>query len=75
MKRLLIAMCLSILAIPASAQFIPGIELVQTDDLGDGLYAFRFGPYRNIFIVTDDGVIATDPLDMKAAAPYRAAIS
>jgi len=75
MKRLLIAMCLSILAIPASAQFIPGIELVQTDDLGDGLYAFRFGPYRNIFIVTDEGVIASDPLDMKAAAPYRAAIS
>ena len=43
---------MSLLAVPASAQFIPGIDLVETEDLGDGLYAFRFGPYRNIFIVT-----------------------
>jgi len=65
----------SLLSLSAQAQFIPGIELIQTDDLGDGLYAFRYGPYRNIFIVTDDGVIATDPLDIKAAGPLREAIS
>ena len=59
----------------AQAQFIPGIDLIQTDDLGDGLYAFRFGPYRNIFIVTSEGVIATDPLDRKIVGPYRAAIA
>jgi len=63
------------LATPASAQFIPGVELIETEDLGDGLYAFRYGPYRNIFIVTDDGVIATDPLDVKAAKPLREAIA
>jgi len=75
MKQLLIALCLSMLALPAPAQFIPGIELIEIDDLGDGLYAFRFGPYRHIFIVTDEGGIATDPLDMKAAEPFRKAIA
>jgi len=66
---------LLLLSVTAQAQFIPGIELIQTDDLGDGLYAFRHGPYRNIFIVTEEGVIATDPLDVKVAEPLRAAIS
>ena len=58
-----------------SAQFIPGIELIETEDLGDGLYAFRYGPYRNIFLVTSQGVIATDPLDVKAVGPLREAIA
>ncbi len=75
MKQLLTTLGLLVLAIPASAQFIPGIELIETDDLGEGLYAFRYGPYRNIFIVTDDGVIATDPLDVKAAKPLREEIA
>ena len=68
MQRLLKTLCTTLallsLAVPATAQFIPGIDLIETDDLGDGLYAFRYGPYRNIFIVTVDGVIATDPLDV-----------
>ncbi|MGI9291490.1 MAG: MBL fold metallo-hydrolase [Gammaproteobacteria bacterium] len=75
MKKLLLTLGLFFLAVPASAQFIPGIELIETEDLGDGLYAFRYGPYRNIFIVTDEGVIATDPLDRKAAKPLREAIA
>jgi glyoxylase-like metal-dependent hydrolase (beta-lactamase superfamily II) len=69
----LLGLCL--LVVPASAQFIPGIDLIETEDLGDGLYAYRYGPYRNIFIVTDDGVIATDPLDVKAVGPLREAIA
>ena len=75
MRALSTFLVVSLLSLSAQAQFIPGIELIQTDDLGDGLYAFRYGPYRNIFIVTDDGVIATDPLDIKAAGPLREAIS
>ena len=71
----LLLLALFSLTTPASAQFIPGIDLIATDDLGDGLYAFRYGPYRNIFIVTDDGVIATDPLDVKAVGPLREAIA
>lgn len=35
--------------------------------LGNGLYVFRWWVYRNIFIVTDDGVIVTDPMNPKAA--------
>ena len=74
-KTLCTTLFLCLLAPPVSAQFIPGIDLIETEDLGDGLYAFRYGPYRNIFIVTDDGVIATDPLDVKAVGPLREAIA
>jgi len=42
--------------------------------VGDGLYVFRWWVYRNIFIVTDDGVIVTDPLNPKAAKLLRSEI-
>ena len=60
---------------PAPAQFIAGLDFIETEAFGDGLYTFRYGPYRNIFIVTDEGVIVTDPLDVKAAGPLRAEIA
>lgn len=56
-------------------QAIPGFTLVEVEDLGNGLHTFRYGPYRNIFIVTDEGVIATDPLGPKEAEALRAEIS
>ncbi len=40
-------------------------------NLGNGLYVFRWWIYRNIFLVTDDGVIATDPMNPKAAGLLR----
>ena len=42
--------------------------------VGDGVYVFRWWVYRNIFIVTDDGVIVTDPLNPKAAKLLRSEI-
>jgi len=36
-------------------------------EIGDGLYVFRWWVYRNIFVVTDEGVIVTDPMNPKAA--------
>lgn len=36
--------------------------------IGDNIYVFRWWVYRNFFIVTDEGVIATDPMNPKAAA-------
>ena len=42
--------------------------------IGDGVYVFRWWVYRNIFIVTDDGVIVTDPLNPKAAKLLRSEI-
>ena len=35
--------------------------------IGEGVYVFRWWVYRNIFIVTDEGVIVTDPMNPKAA--------
>ena len=60
---------------PGQAQFIQGLAPMETEDLGNGLYAFRHGPYRNIFVVTDKGVIATDPLGVKEAAALRQEIA
>jgi len=42
--------------------------------LGNGVYVFRWWVYRNIFIVTDEGVIVTDPMNPKAAKLLRAEI-
>ena len=36
-------------------------------NIGNGLYVFRWWVYRNIFMVTDEGVIVTDPMNPKAA--------
>jgi len=43
-------------------------------NIGDGLYVFRWWVYRNIFLVTDDGVIVTDPMNPKAANLLRSEI-
>lgn len=64
------------LAIAALALLLPALGLAQgrgfmssyeTEAIGDGLYTFRYGPYRNIFLVGDEGVIVTDPLKVAAA--------
>ena len=41
-----------------------------TVQLGDGIYTFTKQGARNIFIVTDEGVIATDPISPEAADAY-----
>jgi glyoxylase-like metal-dependent hydrolase (beta-lactamase superfamily II) len=46
-------------------------KLWETEKVADGVYAFRYSFYRNIFIVTDEGVIATDPLSPEAAPIMR----
>lgn len=43
-------------------------------EIGDGLYVFRWWVYRNIFIVTDEGVIVTDPMNPQAAKLLQAEI-
>jgi glyoxylase-like metal-dependent hydrolase (beta-lactamase superfamily II) len=35
--------------------------------VSDGLYVFRWWVYRNFFLVTDEGVIVTDPMNPKAS--------
>ncbi len=43
----------------------------ETELIADGVYGFRYTFYRNIFIVTREGVIATDPMNVEAAAILR----
>ena len=45
-----------------------------TVDLGNGVYTFTKQGARNIFIVTDDGVIATDPISPEIADAYMSEI-
>ncbi len=52
---------------PASAQLPPGMKPFETHKVADGVYSFRFFFHRNMFVVTDDGVIVTDPMNPKAA--------
>ncbi|UCG73634.1 MAG: MBL fold metallo-hydrolase [Chromatiales bacterium] len=70
------ALLLCLIAGSATAQLIPpGIPFSETEQLADGLYTFRYGPYRSLFMVTPKGVIVTDPQSPEAAAEYRKAIS
>lgn len=39
----------------------------ETEQVADGVYAFRHSFYRTVFVVTDEGVIVTDPLNETAA--------
>ncbi len=77
--RHLIAIALGLLCIQLPVQLPAtshhGLDRYETEQIADGLYTFRYGGYRNIFIVTDDGVIATDPLNPDAAAILQAEIA
>jgi glyoxylase-like metal-dependent hydrolase (beta-lactamase superfamily II) len=46
-------------------------KLWETEQVAENVYAFRYSFYRNIFIVTDEGVIATDPLSIEAGPIMR----
>src|ERR1044072_1512919 len=51
-----------VLAFPAAAQQQrPQIETKKVDGT-EGVYIFRYGGHQSMFIVTKDGVIATDPI-------------
>ena len=47
------------LAEPALAQQAPPFE---TKKVTDNVYVFRYGGHQSMFVVTKDGVIATDPI-------------
>lgn len=60
----LLAFCLAVPALaqaPAAAPARPQIQTTKVDGT-DGVYIFRNGNHQSIFIVTNDGVIATDPV-------------
>jgi len=47
----------------------------QVVKLSDGLYTFSYQGIRNIFVVTKEGVITTDPISAETAKQMRSAIS
>src|SRR6266850_1863835 len=49
------------LGLPAQAQQRPQIETTKVDGT-DNVYIFRNGGHQAMFVVTKDGVIATDPI-------------
>jgi hypothetical protein len=51
----------SLLGTPAQAQQRPQIETTKVDGT-DNVYVFRNGNHQSMFVVTRDGVIATDPI-------------
>src|SRR5258706_6198777 len=63
MERTIFAVLALCLALPTLAQ-APARPQIQTTkvDGTEGVYIFRNGNHQSIFIVTGDGVIATDPV-------------
>ena len=70
----LVGLCQAALGGAHTGLGMPEISPTETENLGNGLYTFRWGPYRNIFLVTDEGVVASDPMNAEAASLYREAI-
>ena len=66
------AICMGLLACTQQS----GQPLNQAiEKIADGVYTFRFEDQRSLFLVADQGVIVTDPLNAVAAAAYRDAIA
>jgi len=60
--RIIPAIAALVLCLPAFAQVPrPAIQVTKVDR-ADGVYIFRNGGHQAMFIVTPDGVIATDPV-------------
>ena len=63
-----------LLAVPAQAQQ-PAPPPFATTKVTDNVYIFRYGGHQSMFIVTPEGVIATDPIsERRPAKPYIDAI-
>src|SRR4051794_3164089 len=68
------ALFTAMLAAPTQAQQ-PAPPPFATTKVADNVYIFRYGGHQSMFIVTKDGVIATDPIsERRPAKPYIDAI-
>ena len=71
------------LVILFSGLFLSGAATAQsldiftktTTEVAPGVYSYGAFSARSLFVVTEDGVIATDPVNSKNAADMRAAIA
>jgi len=62
------ALIASALAATAQAQQ-PTPPMFATTKVTDNVYIFRYGGHQSMFIVTPDGVIATDPSESAGPRP------
>ena len=61
-------------ACAAMAQNAPAVSTTKVDGT-DNVYVFRYGGHQSMFVVTSEGVIATDPISYRRPAqPYIDAI-
>lgn len=68
---------LAILAVsmaPSSAPRVAAQADFETTRVADGVYQFRWIGHNGLFIVTDDGVVAVDPIGVEAAERFGAEI-
>lgn len=73
MRALMVS--LSLWAICLSPTAWGAAQEVAVEEHGDGLYTFRYGLDRSLFLIGKDGVVVTDPLNAHAAERYRAEIA
>src|ERR1700759_3432341 len=73
-KAIAILSGLLAMTVTAVAQNAPATSTKKVDGT-DNVYLFRYGGHQSIFIVTSQGVIATDPISYeRPAKPYIDAI-
>lgn len=86
----LILLCVACLSVPACAHDTATMEEenypyepsssffrapTELETIGNGIYTYRWGAARSLIIVSEDGVIVTDPMNVKAAKGMRAEIA
>jgi glyoxylase-like metal-dependent hydrolase (beta-lactamase superfamily II) len=55
---------------PTPAEEAAPAPTVSVEEIADGVHRFAYNNHRSLFIVTDDGVLATDPQSTAAAERY-----
>ena len=62
MKRLRVIGAIFAMAVGVQAAAQAPAPQYETRKITDNVYLFRYGGHQSIFVVTRDGVIATDPI-------------
>lgn len=69
-RHLPVASCLMVgvtIAVPFAAPAAAQDTQWWTTELAEGVYQFSYGAYNTLFVVTDEGVVAFDPISEDAA--------
>lgn len=69
MKRRSSVACLFLVTLIVSAPDVAAQDY-ETTEVADGVYQFRWIGHNGLFVVTDDGVVAVDPIGVDAARRF-----